>query len=166
MQAAGQFPDWPARLARRMVPRPSSPLHKRRAARCWLGFLAHEALPAWVTAACLTHTEWLLFLVGLVGTETGGERLLVAAPAFGWQSAGIPLARDDHHVGLRSSAAAMMACTMATYPVHRHRLPARPARTSYWVGLGFCCSSARAAMIIPGVQNPHCRAPYSTKRRW
>src|SRR5690606_13808136 len=56
------------------------------------------------------------------------------------------------------SAAARTALTMFWYPVHRHRLPSRPERTSSSSGSGFSFSRSSACMSIPGVQKPHCSA--------
>ena len=55
-------------------------------------------------------------------------------------------------------AAVLTALTMFWYPVQRQRLPSRPSRIACSSGSG--CSRSRSidAMIIPGVQNPHCNA--------
>ncbi|EYT82453.1 hypothetical protein CF54_13235 [Streptomyces sp. Tu 6176] len=49
--------------------------------------------------------------------------------------------------------------------VHRHRLPSRARRTSAASGRGFSRSRSRAAMSMPGVQEPHWRACRSWKAR-
>src|ERR1700682_4338445 len=54
-------------------------------------------------------------------------------------------------------AAAWIDFTMLWYPVQRQRLPSSPTRISRSVGFGLRSSSCLAAMIIPGVQKPHCR---------
>src|SRR5689334_231133 len=56
------------------------------------------------------------------------------------------------------SAAYSMALTIFTYPVQRQRLPEIPTRISCSVGVGLRCSSATPAIIMPGVQYPHCKA--------
>ena len=55
-----------------------------------------------------------------------------------------------------------IASTMRRYPPQRHRLPSIAARISASPGLGFWASNDVAAMIIPGMQNPHWNAPAST----
>src|SRR5437016_6066583 len=55
------------------------------------------------------------------------------------------------------AAAAFTALTMCWYPVQRHTLPSRPWRISSSVGDGWRSIICFAAMIIPGVQNPHWR---------
>src|SRR5579859_3477513 len=52
---------------------------------------------------------------------------------------------------------------MFWYPVHRHRLPSRPCLISSSVGSGLRCKICAAAMIIPGVQYPHCNPWCSQK---
>ena len=53
------------------------------------------------------------------------------------------------------SAAQRTARTMFEYPVQRQIAPEIAVRISSSVGSGFASSSARAVMIIPGVQKPH-----------
>jgi len=66
------------------------------------------------------------------------------------------LPRGEHDPGHRlRSAARSTASTTCSYPVHRHRFPDRCSRTSSAVGEGFSARRAWAAMINPGVQNPH-----------
>src|SRR5881397_3505985 len=60
-------------------------------------------------------------------------------------------------------AARLTASTMHAYPVHRHRFPARPSRICSSVGEEILSSRLMAARIMPGVQIPHCAAPYSRK---
>lgn len=43
-----------------------------------------------------------------------------------------------------------------------YKLPERPILISFMDGCGVFFSMARDAMIIPGVQKPHCMAPYFT----
>src|SRR5260370_7662174 len=52
---------------------------------------------------------------------------------------------------------------MFWYPVQRQRLPDSAQRTSSSLGSGFSSSSALAAIIMPGVQNPHCSPCSSLK---
>ncbi len=52
------------------------------------------------------------------------------------------------------------------YPVHRQTLPASSSRISVSVGSPVRSSRSWTAMISPGVQNPHCTAPASTKAAW
>ena len=46
--------------------------------------------------------------------------------------------------------------TIVVYPVHRQICPEMASRISSSVGSGLRSSSARAVIIMPGVQNPHC----------
>src|SRR5262249_25196799 len=69
----------------------------------------------------------------------------------------------DTHGTASARAAAWIASTTVTYPVQRQRLPEMPWRISISVGCGLLSSNALAAKIIPGVQKPHCTAPYSAK---
>ena len=76
-----------------------------------------------------------------------------------------PMATDEvRYVGeivaTLTLEASSTALTMLWYPVHRQRLPSRPLRTSSSVGLGLSARRPAAAMIMPGVQYPHCR-PWS-----
>ena len=52
--------------------------------------------------------------------------------------------------------------TMAgqTYPEHLQRFPARYSLISSSLGSGISLNNAIAFMIIPGLQNPHCSAPW------
>src|SRR5260370_6160043 len=52
---------------------------------------------------------------------------------------------------------------MFWYPVQRQRLPDSAQRTSSSVGSGLASSSALAAIIMPGGQNPHCSPCSSLK---
>jgi len=54
-----------------------------------------------------------------------------------------------------ASAAANIASTIFTYPVHRHRLPEIASLTSSSAGSEFSSNKALAERIIPSVQNPH-----------
>src|SRR5262249_35014104 len=47
--------------------------------------------------------------------------------------------------------------TMCWYPVQRQRFPSSPWRISSSLGSGLRCRICVAAMIMPGVQYPHCR---------
>src|ERR1043166_5456566 len=60
-------------------------------------------------------------------------------------------------------AARPTASTMHAYPVHRHRFPAKPSRICSSDGEEILSSRLMAARIMPGVQLPHCAAPYSRK---
>src|SRR5262245_36296330 len=62
------------------------------------------------------------------------------------------------HADLRpriSAAAESTALMIGSYPVQRQMLPEIASTTSSRFGFGFSASSARAAMIMPGVQKPH-----------
>jgi hypothetical protein len=63
-------------------------------------------------------------------------------------------------------AAVLTASTIFAYPVQRQRLPPRATRTSSSLGWGRRRSSASAAMIMPGVQKPHCAPSFSWNARW
>ena len=52
-------------------------------------------------------------------------------------------------------AAAFIALTGPTYPVHLHRFPEIPSLISSSEGLGFLSSNALADITIPGMQYPH-----------
>src|SRR5262245_59906279 len=60
-------------------------------------------------------------------------------------------------------AAAMIDSMIFLLPVQRQILPCIKCFNSSSVGLGFSSSSALAARIIPGVQNPHWKPPCSMK---
>src|SRR5262249_2642968 len=53
-------------------------------------------------------------------------------------------------------AASLTDSMIFTYPVHRQRFPDKAVRISLSVGVGLRRRSASAAIIIPGVQKPHC----------
>src|SRR5262249_32619571 len=55
------------------------------------------------------------------------------------------------------SAAHRTALTMLAYPVHRQMAPEIASLISASEGSGFSSNSARAVMIMPGVQKPHWR---------
>jgi hypothetical protein len=63
-------------------------------------------------------------------------------------------------------AAALTASTIFAYPVQRQRFPPSASRISSSLGCGRRRSSASAAMIIPGVQKPHCAPSFSWNARW
>src|SRR5581483_9325461 len=68
------------------------------------------------------------------------------------------------HVRVTPFGGAHAACTDSTIftkPVQRQRLPASAARISATEGEAFLRSSPSAAMIIPGVQYPHCAPSFS-----
>src|SRR5262249_8519742 len=87
----------------------------------------------------------------------------------------------DHVVGGRrarfeschdpTSAADSLACraahwierTIVVYPVHRQIWPEMASRMVSSSGSGFLSSRARAVIIIPGVQKPHCSPWHRTK---
>src|SRR5699024_3200818 len=79
--------------------------------------------------------------------------------------------RVAHAVPLASmwrSAAKRTASTIFSYPVHRHRFPARASLISVSPGVDIPTFTVRfsrssACMSRPGVQNPHWTAPASTK---
>src|SRR6185369_13785578 len=50
-------------------------------------------------------------------------------------------------------------------PVHLHTLTCRALTTSSRLGSGLLSSNIFALAIIPGVQKPHCTAPFATKAR-
>src|SRR5262249_55125713 len=62
-------------------------------------------------------------------------------------------------------AARRTASKIFSYPVQRQRLPESASRTSSSDGSGERSSRSAAATTSPGVQNPHCTAPVSTKAR-
>ena len=53
--------------------------------------------------------------------------------------------------------------TMLWYPVQRQKLPSSACRISVSEGSGLFCNKSAAAMIMPGVQNPHCKPCSSLK---
>src|SRR6185437_9646456 len=90
--------------------------------------------------------------VGLAGDEAG-VFLALAGVAY--------LVQDGfcgHVVTPALPAAFRTALTMFWYPVQRHRLPSSPSLTSSSVGCGLSRNRSAAAMIMPGVQYPHCSA--------
>src|SRR5687767_4024568 len=64
---------------------------------------------------------------------------------------------------LKVSAAARMEFSIIWYPAQRHSVSFKAKRISSLVGFGFRSSKAYAVIICPGIQNPHCTAPCSTK---
>ena len=107
-------------------------------------------------ATCTSPGSWMLS-VQLVWPVTSRASSLRAR--------GLPISVVTVMMPLLGSAEAarMTARTMFWYPVQRHRLPSRPSRTSCSVGLGLSRSRSAAAMIMPGVQYPHCSACSSWK---
>src|SRR5207245_6094063 len=74
---------------------------------------------------------------------------------------------EDHVATSRiRSAAKRTASRIFSYPVQRHRLPARASRISGSVGCPLRPSRSCAATTRPGVQKPHCTAPASRKACW
>ena len=63
----------------------------------------------------------------------------------------------------RLSPAAAIACIILFYPVHRQTLPSSAFFISESVGLGVSLSRAVMVNTMPGVQKPHCTAPFSKK---
>ncbi len=59
-------------------------------------------------------------------------------------------------------AASITASMILAYPVQRQRLCSRAFFISALSGFGLRSRRAFVAMIIPGVQNPHCTAPDRT----
>src|SRR4030095_1024376 len=64
---------------------------------------------------------------------------------------------------LKDSAAARIEFSIVGYPAQRHSVSFNAKRISSRVGFGFRSSNAYAVIIWPGIQNPHCTAPCSTK---
>src|SRR5574340_133308 len=58
------------------------------------------------------------------------------------------------------SPAACTAPMMAGYPAQRHSVSFNAYLMSSSLGLGLCSSSAYEVISCPGMQNPHCTAPY------
>src|SRR5699024_7787409 len=75
--------------------------------------------------------------------------------------------RDGHGCAAVSPAVRAPAWRTASrifsYPVQRHRFPARASRISSSAGSGLRFTRSCAATTRPGVQKPHCTAPHSTK---
>src|SRR5579872_1560178 len=59
--------------------------------------------------------------------------------------------------------ACKIACMILRYPVQRHSTPPIASLTSSSEGVCFRSSSAVAAISMPGVQMPHCAAPWRKK---
>src|SRR5918992_1188972 len=67
------------------------------------------------------------------------------------------------HAELILFAARRTASRIFSYPVQRQRLPASASLISASVGRGLRSSRSWVATTSPGVQNPHCTPPASTK---
>ena len=65
-------------------------------------------------------------------------------------------------IGL-SELTANTASIIFPYPVQRHKTPPSASSTSHLFGIGFFRSKACAATNMPGVQIPHCAAPWAKK---
>src|SRR5581483_8189937 len=64
------------------------------------------------------------------------------------------------------SAAIFTAAMIPWYPVQRHRLPDRPSRISWSLGLGWSRKNAVTDTMNPGVQNPHCSPWHCRNASW
>jgi len=74
----------------------------------------------------------------------------------------MPGLNDTNH-WLASDSTALM---IFLYPVHRQRFPDKASSISCLDAFGFLSKRAFEDMIMPGVQNPHCIAPWSTNAVW
>ena len=67
---------------------------------------------------------------------------------------------------LINSAAYSTASRILVYPVQRHRFLDRLFTISSRLGFGLFCNRVAVFIIMPGMQNPHCVAPFSKNACW